>query len=296
MAQAIDHDHRTAGPSEKEFIDRLRKSFEQMPGEISIFMFVQKGKDDVFADANRQIIRAFRELTPKIAFREFGLDHELARKWQVDSSPTLLIAPERYAIRWLGAPMGEEGRTFLETLMLVGMGQSQLSEPSRKTIAGLDSHRNVKVFVSATCPYCPQQAVNAVKAAIEAPSMVSLEIVDIQCRSDLADQYSAHSVPQAFADDVLIGMGCPAGGGFHTVARQAGTTDRFHSRQRCRAYRNRPVDRRRRAGRVDGRYLCRQKWIEDRCCRTGRFGRSGGHHTDCRKLSWGSIRSAARPW
>ncbi|KKK54506.1 hypothetical protein LCGC14_3084020, partial [marine sediment metagenome] len=35
----------------------------------------------------------------------------------------------------------------------------------------------------------------------------SLEIVDIQCRPDLADQYSAHSVPMTFADDVLIGQG-----------------------------------------------------------------------------------------
>ena len=34
-------------------------------------------------------------------------------------------------------------------------------------IKKIDSPRNVKVFVSPTCPYCPQEAVNAVKAAIE---------------------------------------------------------------------------------------------------------------------------------
>jgi thioredoxin reductase (NADPH) len=63
------------------------------------------------------------------------------------------------------------------------------------------------VFVSPTCPCCPQQAVNAIKAAIEKPEVIALELVDIQCRPDLAEQYSAHSVPQAFANDVLIGMG-----------------------------------------------------------------------------------------
>jgi thioredoxin reductase (NADPH) len=61
--------------------------------------------------------------------------------------------------------------------------------------------------VSPTCPYCPQQAVNAIKAAIALPQHISVEIVDIQSRPELANQYSAHSVPQAFANDVLIGMG-----------------------------------------------------------------------------------------
>jgi thioredoxin reductase (NADPH) len=136
--------------------------------------------------------------------REYDLDHELARKWNITSSPTLVIAPEQYAIRWLGAPMGEEARTFLEILILVGLGKSQLSDQSMNVIK---SPRNVKIFVSPTCPYCPQQAVNAVKAAIEMPEHVSLEIVDIQSEPEIANQYAAQSVPQAFANDILIGQG-----------------------------------------------------------------------------------------
>jgi thioredoxin reductase (NADPH) len=103
--------------------------------------------------------------------------------------------------------MGEEARTFLETLILVGMGQSNLSEQSRNVIRRIDSPRRIKVFVSPTCPYCPQQAVNALKAVIELPEQLSLEIIDIQCEPELANQYAAQSVPQAFANDILIGHG-----------------------------------------------------------------------------------------
>ena len=193
--------------AEQEFLNQLTKTFKQLPNDIPLFMFTEKGRDDIFCQTNRQIIRAFRELSSKITFREYTLDHELAKKWNVVHSPTLLIAPESYSIRWLGAPMGEEARTFLETLILVGLGKSNLSEQSQNTIKKIDSSKRVKVFVSATCPYCPQQALNAVRAAIEKPEFISLEIVDIQSRSDLADQYSAHSVPQAFANDILIGQG-----------------------------------------------------------------------------------------
>ena len=190
-----------------EYIRQLKNTFEKMPHDIEILLFTEKGVDNIFAESTRQVVRAFRELTPRIRLREYGMDHEMAAKWQITDAPTLLIAPDRYAIRWMGAPMGEEARTFLETMMMVGTGLSNLSDQSRKVIAGIDSERHVKVFVSPTCPYCPQQAVNAVKAAVERPGVISVELIDIQCNPELAHQYSAHSVPQTYAEEVLIGQG-----------------------------------------------------------------------------------------
>ena len=189
------------------YLAQLKTTFEQLPNDIPLYLFTAKGHEDVFTHSNRQVIRAFRELSNKINLREYDLDHKLAKKWNVTSSPTLLIAPERYSIRWLGAPMGEEARTFLEILILVGLGKSNLSDQSANVIKKIDSPRNIKVFVSPTCPYCPQEAVNAVKAAIEMPKTISLEIIDIQSEPELANQYAAQSVPQAFANDVLIGQG-----------------------------------------------------------------------------------------
>jgi thioredoxin reductase (NADPH) len=48
---------------------------------------------------------------------------------------------------------------------------------------------------------------NAVKAAIEKPDMISLEIIDTQANPDIARKYAAFSVPQTFANDVLIAQG-----------------------------------------------------------------------------------------
>ena len=189
------------------YLKQLKETFEKLPNDISLYLFTAKGHEDTFTHGNRQIIRAFRELSARITLREFDLDHELAKKYNITKSPTLLIAPDRYSIRWLGAPLGEEARTFLEILILVGLGKSHLSDQSLNVIKKIDSPRNVKVFVSPTCPYCPQEAVNAVKAAVEMPEYVSLEIIDIQSEPELALQYAAQSVPQAFANDVLIGQG-----------------------------------------------------------------------------------------
>ncbi len=192
------------------FLNQLKATFAKMPNDIPLLLFTEKGREDVFAQANRQVIRAFRELTDKITLREYDLNHDLARQYNVSVAPTLVIAPDRYHIQWIGAPMGEEARTFLELLMLVGSGNSNASDQSLKVLDRIEDPRQVKVFISPSCPYCPQQAVNGVKAAVARPDLVSLELVDIQCRPDIAQQYGAHSVPMAFANETLIGQGAQA--------------------------------------------------------------------------------------
>jgi thioredoxin reductase (NADPH) len=196
-----------AADAEQAFIERLRQTFEQLPNEIPLYLFVERGQEDVFVQAARQIVRAFRELTPKITLKEFDLNHELAVKWGVESSPTLIIDPDHYKIRWVGAPMGEEGRSFLEAMIMIGSGRSNLSDQSLEVVKQIEDPRHIKIFVSPTCPYCPQQVVNGLKSAIERPDLISVEIIDIQNRPDLAEKYNAQSVPQAFANEVLIGQG-----------------------------------------------------------------------------------------
>jgi thioredoxin reductase (NADPH) len=187
--------------------EQLEIVFQQLPRNIPLYLFTQVGTNDVFNQAARELIRAFREITPKIEFREYDLNHDLAKKWDVYRSPTILFDPEHYPIRWLGAPMGEEGRTFLEALLLIGMENSSLSDQALKVLDKIESKRDIKVFVSPTCPYCPQQAVNGLKTVVEKPELITLEIIDIQCNPDLADRYSAQSVPQTYANEVLIAHG-----------------------------------------------------------------------------------------
>jgi thioredoxin reductase (NADPH) len=146
-------------------------------------------------------------MAPKVSLLEYDLSHELARKWNVEHSPTLLFDPEHYNVRWLGAPLGEEGRTFVQALIMMGYRRTELSEDSVKILQKIESPRAIKVFVSLSCPYCPQQAVNGLKAAIEMPELISLEILDIQANPELADQYAAQSVPQVYANDMLIAQG-----------------------------------------------------------------------------------------
>lgn len=190
-----------------EIEEQLTSLFEALPFSIPIYLFTQDGKNDGLNRAARETLRSFKNLSKKLELKEFNLSHELAREWKVDRSPTILFDPERYSIRYVGVPYGEEGRTLLGAILIIGFRSGNLTEQSSRVLNKIDSPREIKVFVSPTCPYCPEQALVALKAVVENPQLLSLQIIDIQCNPDLAEQYSAFSVPQTYANEVLIAQG-----------------------------------------------------------------------------------------
>ena len=185
----------------------LKALFAAVPHKIPVYLFSRKEESQAGIQTAVRLMRAFQEVTDKIEFKEYDLSHRQAKKWNVSRSPTLVFDPARYKIHYLGVPLGEEGRTLVETMILIGLRASQVNEESRKVLKKLDGPRQVRVFVTPTCPYCPQQAVNAVKAAIERPDLVSVEIVDTSFNPDLTEKYSAFSVPQTYANEVFIAKG-----------------------------------------------------------------------------------------
>ena len=46
--------------------------------------------------------------------------------------------------------MGEEARTFLELLMMIGSRKTNIGVEAKKILDRIDSPRNIKVFISPT--------------------------------------------------------------------------------------------------------------------------------------------------
>ncbi len=206
-----DHNHSSPKPSEQAMIEqaqvKMRALFAEMPQDVPLVLFSSPGAEDVFTRAAKEIIRVIQRFTPKVTLQAYDLNHKLARKWGVDHSPTLLFDPQHFKIRWQGAPMGEEGRAFVEALVMMGYRKSNASEQSKKILERVRSKRDIKLFVSITCPYCPQQVVNALKAAIEKPDLISLNIIDVQVNTEMAEKYAAYGVPVTYANEQQIAQG-----------------------------------------------------------------------------------------
>jgi len=192
---------------DKKTADLLGLIFEKMPHRIELLLFTSPGRNEPYSAAIREMIRSVETLTDKIDWREYDLAHELAVKHQAQQSPTLLLDPEHTHLRWLGAPIGHEAESFLKSLIMIGHRNANLGKQSLKVLNSIEEPRRIKIFVSPTCPYCPQQIMNALKAAVERPDLIFLEIIDVQAMAELAEKYQAFSTPTVYANEKLIARG-----------------------------------------------------------------------------------------
>lgn len=180
----------------------LTDLFAKFQAPVDLEVFTASGVNDSYNDFARTFITDLTRLSPKVRAAFHNLDSVEARKRGVDRSPTILLAPDRLSVRFTGAPTGEEGRTFMTALILASTGKSGLSDLSRELLAKLTEKRDPRVFVTPACPYCPGQALAAIKCAVERPDLVSAEIVEIDENPDLAERHNVGSVPHTlFGED-----------------------------------------------------------------------------------------------
>ncbi len=185
----------------------LTKFFEPMQEPVELVVFTDPKHNAPYNDFMVSLCRELAEITPKITARFEGLESDAAKLYGVDFSPTLLLAPDRCKIRYLGAPLGEEARTLIETIMRLSVGKSGLGQISRQLLGELEEKRHIRVFVNPACPYCPGQVAHAFHCAMERPDLVSAECVDSSQHPALAERFHVGSVPHTFVNDDFSMLG-----------------------------------------------------------------------------------------
>ncbi len=130
--------------------DQLSNTFKDLKDDVVLEIFTQSGINDEFSKYLIQFCTDLARLTDKILIRENTIPSARAMELGVTASPTLCINPEDYHIRFLGAPLGEEGKSLITAIMLVSLGMSGLSETSLPIIDTLSEQRLAQVFVSPT--------------------------------------------------------------------------------------------------------------------------------------------------
>lgn len=186
---------------------QLDKFFEHLQGPVELAVFTEEGTNDVYNEYMVKFMRDIDRLSEKVSTSFHDLDSPEAKQYGVETSPTLLLNPEKYDIRFQGAPLGEEGRSFVEAMMLVSTGKSGLSTVSKKMLDELKEERRVQVFVNPSCPYCPGQVINAFRAAVEKPELIKAACVETSENPELALQYNVGSVPHTVVNEELSMLG-----------------------------------------------------------------------------------------
>ena len=191
----------------KDTRDTLIKNFKEMKERVILEVFTKQEENESYNALTVKFTTDLGKLSDKIEVKFNLIGDERSKKYNVTRSPTILINPEDYRIRYTGAPAGEEGRSFIETIMMVSRRESGLSVSSKEILSKLKEKKHIQVYVTPTCPYCPGQVINAFRAAMERPGLVSSECVEATENVDLAKRYNVSSVPQTVINEKVTSIG-----------------------------------------------------------------------------------------
>jgi thioredoxin reductase (NADPH) len=181
--------------------------FNALQDDVAVEVYTLAGMNDQYNDVTVALIRALASISDKIkaSFHTVGDQRSVERG--VTRAPTVLIAPDQYQMRYTGAPLGEEGRSLIIAVLMASTGRTTLTEPSLKRLAGLQDKRHIQIYISPTCPYCPQQVLTAFAMAIAKPGLIAAEAIEIYENRDLADSLGSTAVPQTYINGIFTGAG-----------------------------------------------------------------------------------------
>ena len=185
----------------------LKDTFKDLIEKVVLEVFIKDDKDDQFSLFAAELIKGIAKLTDKIEARFYRPGDETTKKKGITRFPTILINSDKYKISYIGSPLGEEGRTLIMAIMLASTNGTILSDAALQRLYELKEPRHIQVFVSPTCPYCPQQALTAISAAIAKPDLITTEIIEMYENRDYIDRYHIVTVPFTVINDIPIGTG-----------------------------------------------------------------------------------------
>jgi len=200
---------------DKNVKEATQKEFnEELAGEVTLIHFTRqlsrlilpervKGQECMFCKGTKVLITEVASLSSKIKLKIYDLlaDKDKAAEFGIDKIPATVVSGQKnYQARFFGVPSGYEYASLLEAIIDVSRGGTSLSATTKEKLAELKQAVHVQVFVTPTCPYCPQAVRLAHQAAIESP-LVTGDMTEATEFPHLAQKHNVTGVPKTIIND-----------------------------------------------------------------------------------------------
>ena len=186
--------------------NHLINEFQALTEPVKLVMFTQE-MECQYCRETRMISEEVAELSDKISVEvyDFVRDQEIAEHYNIDKIPAIAIVrggqkPKDYGIRFYGIPSGYEFSSLIENIMMVSRGESGLSAETKAWVANLQEPVHLQVFVTPTCPYCPQAVIMAHQLAMES-EFITADMVEAIEFPQLSNKYQVHGVPRTVINE-----------------------------------------------------------------------------------------------
>ena len=183
----------------------LRNEFAGLQ-PVKLILFTAESECQ-YCTETRQITEEVTGLSDNLALEvyDFTADESVTELYNIDKFPALVVmaggdTPRDYGIRYYGVPAGYEFSSLVHDIIMVGGGEVELAEETNAWLAGLTQPVHFQVFVTPTCPYCPQAVLLAHRMAM-ASEYVTADMVEANEFPALSQKYSVMGVPRTVINE-----------------------------------------------------------------------------------------------
>ena len=185
---------------------QVRDEFENLTNSVKLVMFTQE-MECQYCSETRSLIEEVAELSDKISVEIYDqlADKEIAEQYNIDKIPAVAIVTDGedakdYGIRFYGIPSGYEFSTLIGDIIMVSLRESGLDDETKKYLQELASPLHMQVFVTPTCPYCPNAVRLAHMMAMENELIVG-DMVEATEFPHLSQKYQVMGVPRTVINE-----------------------------------------------------------------------------------------------
>jgi glutaredoxin-like protein len=179
-------------------------TFADLEHPVHLIVFTQT-LECMYCSENRELIEEVAGLSDQVDVQVYNFitDEDKAQEYAVNKIPaTVVMGEEDYGIRFYGVPAGYEFTSLIHTIRMIGTGVSQLDEKTVQGLNALTEPAHLQVFVTPTCPYCPQAVVAGFEMAYASP-MLRADCVESTEFPYLAIKYQVAGVPRTIINETV---------------------------------------------------------------------------------------------
>ncbi len=188
---------------DQNVINVLRPKLNEIEDIVELELFIDEEGTPL-----EQLLKEVVELTDKLKLNIHKKGDELEKMYKVHEYPTVAVkAKNKGLVKFLGIPSGHEFFPFIQTIIEASKGDVDLPPELKDQISSIDKPTHLMVFVTPTCPYCPNMVRLAHIMAILNENIDGEGIEAMEFR-DLSIKFNVSGVPKTVVNSKheFVGM------------------------------------------------------------------------------------------
>jgi glutaredoxin-like protein len=187
---------------DEKVINEVKRALTKMQKPVTLRLYTQEFECGYCKDTH-QLLEELVAANPllKLEVKDFQKDGEEAAKDGIDKIPAIaVVGGQDQGVRFFGIPAGYEFSSLLNAILMVSTGILKLTPDTKTYLDNLKRPVHLQVFVTPTCPYCPQAVILAQAMACYSP-MVRADMVEVSEFPHLGNKYAVQGVPRTVINE-----------------------------------------------------------------------------------------------